>query len=91
MTDWHPILAAIEHEPGIWHMTDPTGKQYAIVRLLERDGELGYRAVTWAERSEDRQLIGYYTNLKAATMAAHMRFIGEHGQGGPVNGVLTQE
>ena len=86
MSDWHPLLAARESEPGVWHMLDPTGKQYAIVQMLRRGGELGYRAVTWAERSEDRQLIGYYQNLRAATMAAHMHFIRAHGVDGAANG-----
>lgn len=86
MAEWHPILAALEHDPGVWLMIDPAGKRYAIVRLLRRGGELGYRAVTWAERSEDRQLIGYYRNLRAATAAAHMHFISKHGVTGPVNG-----
>lgn len=86
MFDWHPILATAEPEPGVWLMVDPGGNRYAVVRLLRLDGELGYRAVTWAERSEDRQLIGYYRNLRAATMAAHLHFISRHGVTGPVNG-----
>lgn len=86
VADWHPIMAAVEDEPGAWVMVDPTGKRYAIVRLLRCGDELGYRAVTWAERSEDRQLVGYYRNLRAATMAAHMHFIAAHGVSGPVNG-----
>lgn len=60
VSDWQPILAAHEQDPGVWFMVDPAGKRYAIVRLIRRGGELGYRAVTWAERSENRQLIGYY-------------------------------
>lgn len=90
MSDWHPILAAVEDEPGVWTMVAPTGKRYAIIRLLRRSGELGYRAVTWAESSENRQIIGYYRNLRAATMAAHMHFIAAHGVGGPVNGLTTK-
>lgn len=84
--EWHPLLAARESELGVWYMIDATEKCYGIIRMLRRGGELGYRAVTWAERSEDRQLIGYYQNLRAATMAAHMHFIAAHGVNGPVNG-----
>lgn len=83
---WHPLLAAREVEPGVWYMVDTVERCYGIVRLLRRGGELGYRAVTWAELSEDRQLIGYYCTLRAATMAAHMRFVRGHGNAGPVNG-----
>lgn len=86
MADWHPLLATTEPEPGVWLMVDPRGNQYSVVRLLSVGGELGYRAVTWAERSEDRTLIGYYRNLRAATMAAHMSFVSRHGVTGPVNG-----
>lgn len=43
-------------------------------------GEYGYRAVTWAERSEDRQLVGYYRNLRAATMAENMHFVAPRGE-----------
>lgn len=85
MSQWHPILATVEPSPGVFNMIDPTGKHYATVRLVRRGGEMGYRADC------GEQLVGYYTNLRAACMGAHMTFIGNHGQGGPVNGVLTQE
>ena len=41
-----------------------------IIRLISVGGEHGYRAVTWAERSEDRRLIGYYRTLRAAANSA---------------------
>lgn len=83
---WHPILAAQETEPGHWNMVAQYGECYAVVRMLRIDDEVGYRAVTWAERSEDRELIGYYRTLRAATYAAHMRFVRSHGQPGGING-----
>jgi len=78
-TSWHPILAAHEYAPGEWIMVDPSAKPYAVVRALEVAGERGYRAVTWAERSEDRQLIGYWRTLRAACAGAHRVYLSLHG------------
>ncbi|MHA6667490.1 hypothetical protein ACX3O0_01335 [Homoserinimonas sp. A447] len=86
MTVWHPILAATEPAPGVWIMLGPTEKRYGIIRLICIEGELGYRAVTWAERSQDRQVVGYFRSFRAATMAARMDFVSHHGVSGPVNG-----
>lgn len=75
---WHPLLAATETEPGVWHMVDERGC-YGVIRMLRRGAELGYRAVTWAETSEGRQLIGYYRTLRAAAEATHQHYLREHG------------
>jgi hypothetical protein len=82
-TDWHPILAASEDKPGVWRMIDPMGRCYGVIRLIEIGGERGYRAVSWADRSEDRELIGYYRSLRAAAAAAHGSFVRSHGMQGP--------
>ena len=76
--EWHPLLSAVETEPGVWRMVTPQGRPYAIVRSIEVGGERGYRAVTWAESSADRRLIGYYRTLRAATKAAHDVLIESH-------------
>lgn len=73
--EWHPLLAAVEHEPGQWTLTGQLGP-YAIVRSLEVGGERGYRASTY---SEPRQLIGYYRTLRAACAAAHSHYVMAHG------------
>ena len=86
LQDWHPILAAVEVAPGEWIMTGDVNRKYGIIRLLDIAGERGYRAVTWAERSEDRQLIGYYRTLRAACSATHGRYLRSHGQPGAING-----
>ena len=75
MSTWHPILNAIEDSPGVWILTAQTGP-YAIVRLLEIGGQLGYRATTY---TEPRELIGYFTNLRAACSAAHRHYLRTHG------------
>ena len=76
---WHPPLTAFEPKPGEWWLKGPDGNPYAIVALIRRGGELGYRAVLYAERSEDRQLVGYYRRLKPAVEAAHDSYISSAG------------
>jgi hypothetical protein len=75
MVTWHPILSAVEVEPGQWHLTAQTGV-YGVVRLLTVGGVLGYRAVTYGE---PRVLIGYYRTLRAACAAAHTAYLRTHG------------
>jgi hypothetical protein len=86
---WHPILAAVESEPGQWLMMAQFGRCYGVIRYLRIGGEWGYRAVTWAERSDERQLIGYFRTLRAACWAAHRRFLASHGQNGAANGDMV--
>lgn len=78
---WHPLLAAHEYAAGEWIMIDPLARPYAVVRLIEISGERGYRAVTWAERSDDRELIGYRRSLRGACELAHSAFLRRHGPG----------
>lgn len=75
---WHPLLSAVETSPGKWMMMAQYGRCYGLIRLLEVGGERGYRAVTWADESRDRQLIGYYRTLRAAAAAAHTRYLEAH-------------
>jgi hypothetical protein len=86
-SSWHPLLAARETEAGVWYLVDSAEKCYGIIRMLRRGGELGYRAVTWAPASEDRQLIGYYRSLRAACVATHRRHVQSPGRGSHPNGL----
>jgi len=83
---WHPIMAAVELEPGLWHMITPTDERYAIIALLTIRGEKGYRVVTWAAASSDRRLVGYYRTLRAASAAGHQNYLRGLGNPGPPNG-----
>jgi len=83
---WHPILSAVESRPGEWMMMAQYGECYGVVRYLRIGGEWGYRAVTWAERSDERTLIGYYRTLRAACWATHRKFLASHGDNGAANG-----
>lgn len=79
-------MSAVETEPGVWLMVAQFGEVYAIIRLIEIGRERGYRVVTAAEKREDRRLVGYFTNLRAAAAAAHTRWIRVHGTLGGING-----
>jgi len=72
---WHPLLAADEIEPGVWRMMAQYGKCYGEIRLIHIGPEVGYRAVTWSERSHERELIGYYRTLKTASERTHAAFL----------------
>jgi hypothetical protein len=76
--EWHPILAAVEDQPGVWRMVAQYGRCYGIVCLVKRGKEVGYRATTWAERAEEIELVGYFRTLRAATWAVHYRYIRSH-------------
>jgi hypothetical protein len=80
---WHPILAAEETAAGHWVMIDTTNNRYGVIRFLTIGGESGYRAVTWADRGDDRRLIGYFTTLRAAAAATHREFLRKHGHSLP--------
>lgn len=87
VADWHPILCAVEVEPGEWHMVSTVdGTRYGIIRLLEVAGERGYRVVTGDDDRSRRRLIGYYRTLRAAALAAHRRWIDAHARPGGING-----
>ena len=84
---WHPMLAAVETEAGVWLMVAQVGEPYAIIRLIEIGKQRGYRVVTANEKRADRELVGYYLTLRAATAAAHTRWVRQHGTLGGVNGL----
>jgi hypothetical protein len=74
VTPWSPIKISecewIILRDSIYHPA-------AIVRRLDfPDGSSKYRVVTWAEKSEDRTLLGYTRNLELADMM--VPFSAEH-------------
>jgi len=80
---WHPLLAAVETTPGTWFLLDSYGQPHSVVRMVRRGDELGYRAETWTPEPDLRDLVGYYRTLRAATKAAHMRYVASLGNPGP--------
>jgi hypothetical protein len=79
---WHPILSTREVEPGVWQLVDNLGVIYAIVTLVKRGDQRGYRSESYAPERADRRLIGYYTRLLPAVKSAHMWFVASRGPTG---------
>ncbi|MBN9607586.1 MAG: hypothetical protein J0G30_13365 [Actinomycetales bacterium] len=73
-TGWHPLLAAVEVEPGVWEMHGQHVDRYGVVRLVRRGPEVGYRADL--ERGGRAHTVGYFRTLRAATAAVHRAWIG---------------
>ena len=72
---WHPILACEEYLPGHWVMLDPYRRPYAMIDIIRRGDEVGYRVTDWAQESANRKVLGYFTNLRAAARHGHTLFI----------------
>ena len=72
--DWHPILAAKEYEPGRWVIFDGMDKPYALIDLVKRGGELGYRATTWNAEKTEGVVIGYYRSVAGACARVHHEY-----------------
>ncbi len=78
---WHPIMNAVEPEPGVWRMTAQYDVVYAEIRLVRRGPELGYRAVWW--RDDGRAVVTYYRSLAAAAKTAHRYYLSTLSAGTP--------
>jgi hypothetical protein len=76
---WHPILATREPSPGVWQMVDDLEHHYALIRLVRRGDELGYRVDRTDAAGSVTGLVGFYTTLMTATYEAHMAFVRSHG------------
>jgi hypothetical protein len=82
---WHPLLATVEPKAGVWEMHDGTGRVYGLIRIIRMGEEVGYKA-EYVNRDGFRDLVGYRTNLAAACLHVHWRFISDHAPRGGVNG-----
>lgn len=73
---WHPFMAADERTPGVWTLVDSMGRDYGRARIVRVGAEVGYVA------ERDGELIGRYTQLRAALEAVHHAFVRSHAPGG---------
>lgn len=73
--EWHPIMSLVEYEPGRWLFQDTFDRPQALVDFVRRGDELGYRVTSWTQNAEDRELVGYFRNLRAAAAAANQHYI----------------
>ena len=78
MGDWHPILAAVEIEPGRWELRGYGDRLYGEIRFVRRGPELGYRA-EFVDRDGGRRDPRYWRSLSAACVDVHRRFVADHG------------
>ena len=81
MSDWHPILSAVEGPTGTWRLVDPQGRQYGTVeiRRVMNGTDVRYRAVFRGE------VIGWSTSLRIACERIHSAYVSTHGpNGGPI-------
>ncbi|MCG7417364.1 hypothetical protein MHY30_07615 [Microbacterium sp. ACRRU] len=78
MTQWHPILAAVEGPTGVWRMIDPHGHEYGRVeiRRIQQADRVLYKAVHAGET------IGWATTLCLACFQVHMAFLASLRPGG---------
>lgn len=64
-TSWHPLLATVEPEPGVWVMLDPEKRPYGLVRLSPTSEGLRFKAV------HAGVVIGWGMSLRGACERIH--------------------
>ena len=80
MSGWHPIVATVELEPGVWVMRDQF-RDYGRIELRRLPGgALRYKAF------HDGVHIGWATTLKRACEGVHGAYLAAHGPDGGING-----
>lgn len=71
--DWTPTRLV---HPVEWFVLVPgRPAPIAVIRRMRREGDVVFRAVTWAPRSEGRRLIGYYPDGDAAAAAVWKAYV----------------
>lgn len=76
MSEWHPVLAAVEREPGVWTLVDTLGQDYARIALRRTPEGPRYRT-----EQPIGTLIGWGTSLRQSCDRAHALFLARHGPG----------
>ena len=79
---WHPLLACEEYGPGKWVMLAQYRRPYALIALIRRGDEIGYRVTTWAKEPAEVEVVGYFRKLRAAAAAGHQQFVTAHSSPG---------
>lgn len=62
---WHPLLAAVEPEPGVWLLLDIHGKPYGMVQIVKVDKLVRFKA------EHIGITLGYGTTLREAVERVH--------------------
>ncbi|MFD5864344.1 hypothetical protein ACFWGP_05295 [Agromyces sp. NPDC127015] len=73
MRYWRPDLRSVRD--GEWYLFDGNRK-IAVLRVVElgTQKERMIRSVTWAPRSEDRWLVGYFPHLRMAAEVTWLEY-----------------
>ncbi|MGN7969310.1 hypothetical protein [Microbacterium sp. 22296] len=79
MSDWHPIMAAVEGPTGTWRMVDPSGWEYGRVeiRRVMNGEQVAYKAVHRGD------VLGWSHTLRLACYKIHMADLAKMGNPGP--------
>lgn len=85
---WHPIEQARRISADeILCVDTPQDRPWALIRKLNFNGEIWYRAVTPDADPAARTLIGYSQNLRALAFHAYQLYLtGYASNTGPING-----
>lgn len=84
---WHALLATQERAPGVWQLVDDNGRQYGLVTIMLRGGELGYHAQVLPKDAPDgapMTTVGYFRTLRASCERVHQAFLASHASRGPI-------
>ena len=88
MSDWHPILAAVEGPIGCWRMIDPHGREYGSVMLVRARRDGGEREPVY-KCERDGELLGWAVALRSGCALVHDAFLRSHGPQGGANGIRS--
>lgn len=71
--EWHPLLNAEEHTPGVWTMVDSAGRAYGSVRIIREVDAIVYVSELGGER-----LGGRNARLRDAAERVHTAYVASH-------------
>lgn len=79
MSEWHPIMAAVEGPTGTWRMIDPQDREYGVIeiRRVMNGEQVAYRVIMRGE------VIGWAHTLRLACHKVHVAYLATMGNPGP--------
>lgn len=73
---WHPIMAAIERDPGVWTLVDTLDREYGRIEIRRTLDGIRYRT-----EAPVGTLIGWGTTLRQSCERVHDEYLRSHGPG----------
>jgi len=79
VSEWHPIMAAVQGPTGTWRMIDAQGREYGVIeiRRVMNGEQVAYRANFRVE------VIGSAHTLRLACHKIHVAYLATMGNPGP--------